>query len=308
MCIGGIFMTIENLHCFVALAKELNFTKAAQRSHITQAAMSRKISSIEDELGIRLLDRNRHTVSLTLAGQSLFEQIQPILEDYENTISRVQNIAHGVYDTVQVGIGIYEHQLLAPVMELFLKENPIAQINFVQYKYRELVEQFNRGNLDLIISSDQFFDLITVDNTEKFLIHNHPWDLALNKNNPLSQQNPISLSDLNTQNIITMYKNSVNTLTTMFRGRLQPTSADYVNSHETKLLLINANRGVGFIPEFVDVHAYPDIVTRHLTPYYRPRCFYAVIKKDSPNMCAHRLAEMLCEYYRPSLWMRNLTE
>lgn len=55
---GGIFMTIENLHCFVALAKELNFTKAAQRSHITQAAMSRKISSIEDELGIRLLDRN----------------------------------------------------------------------------------------------------------------------------------------------------------------------------------------------------------------------------------------------------------
>ena len=52
--LGGIFMTIENLHCFVALAKELNFTKAAQRSHITQAAMRRKISSIEDELGIRL--------------------------------------------------------------------------------------------------------------------------------------------------------------------------------------------------------------------------------------------------------------
>ena len=95
-------MTIENLHCFVALAKELNFTKAAQRSHITQAAMSRKISSIEDELGIRLLDRNHHTVSLTLAGQSLFEQIQPLLEDYENTISSVQNIARGVYDSVQV--------------------------------------------------------------------------------------------------------------------------------------------------------------------------------------------------------------
>ena len=110
-------------------------------------------------------------------------------------------------------------------MELFLKENPIAQINFVQYKYRELIEQFNRGNLDLIISSDQFFDLITVDNTEKFLIHNHPWDLALNKNNPLSQQNPISLSDLNTQNIITMYKQSVSALTTTFRGRFQPTSA-----------------------------------------------------------------------------------
>lgn len=306
--LGGIFMTIENLHCFVALAKELNFTKAAQRSHITQAAMSRKISSIEDELGIRLLDRNRHTVSLTLAGQSLFEQIQPILEDYENTISRVQNIAHGVYDTVQVGIGIYEHQLLAPVMELFLKENPIAQINFVQYKYRELVEQFNRGNLDLIISSDQYFDLITVDNTEKFLIHNNPWVLALNKNNPLSQHDSVNLSDLSTQNIITMYRNSVSALTTTFRGRFQPTSADYVNSHETKLLLVNANRGVGFIPEFVDVHAYPDIVTRNLTPYYRPRCFYAVIKKDSPNMCAHRLAEMLYEYYRPSLWMRNLSE
>ena len=301
-------MTIENLRCFVALAKELNFTKAAQRSHITQAAMSRKISSLEDELGIRLLDRNRHTVSLTLAGQYLFESIQTILEDYENTISRVQNIAHGVYDSVQVGIGIYEHQLLAPVMELFLKENPIAQINFVQYKYRELIEQFNRRNLDLIISSDQYFDLITVDNIEKILIHNHPWVLALNKNNPLSQQNSISLSSLSTQNIITMYRNSISALTTTFKGRFQPNSADYVNSHETKLLLINANRGVGFIPEFVDVHTYPGIVTRHLSPYYRPRCFYVIIRKDSPNICAHRLAELLCEYYRPSLWMRNLSE
>ena len=73
MCIGGIFMTIENLHCFVALSKELNVTKAAQRSHITQAAMSRKISSIEDELGIRLLDRNRKMLAKIneLVGVSL---------------------------------------------------------------------------------------------------------------------------------------------------------------------------------------------------------------------------------------------
>ena len=300
-------MTIENLNCFVILAEELSFTKAAQKAHITQAAMSRKISSIESELGVRLLNRNRHTVTLTPTGRELFTQIQPILEDYENTISRIQNISKGVFDIIQVGIGIYEHQLLFPVMQQFLKQNPISQINFIQLKYRELLEEFNRGHLDLIISSDQFFDMITINNIEKLLIHNQPWVLALNRNNPLAQSDPIAFSSLNTQNIITMNRNSLNTLAAIYKGRFQPASADYVNTHETKLLLINANRGVGFIPEFVDVSTYSEIVTRQITPYYRPRCFYVVMKKDNPNLYAHGLAQMLYEYYRPTIWMQELS-
>lgn len=298
-------MTIENLHCFLILAEALSFTKAAKKAHITQAAMSRKITSIEAELDVQLFNRNRHTVSLTPIGQELYDLVHPILEDYDHAVSRVQNLSKGIFDVVQVGIGIYEHQLLFPVMQHFLKKNPISQIHFLQFKYRELVEEFNRGHIDLIISSDQYFDMLTGDNLEKHLIHNRPWVLAVNKNNPLAKQSPIPLSSLDSQNIITMNRNSLSVLDSVYKGRFHPSSADYVNSHETKLLLINANRGVGFIPEFVDVSTYPEVVTCELVPYYRPRRFYAVLKKDNPNLCAHHLAQMLSSHYLPTLWLED---
>ncbi len=294
-------MTIENLRCFLLLADELSFTKAARKAHITQATMSRKINTIESELGIQLLNRSRHSVSLTPIGRELSELIHPILIDYDRAIARVQNLSKGVSDFVRVGIGLYEHQLFFPVMQKFLRKEAISEINFVQYKYRELVEEFNRGHLDMIVSSDQFFDLITVDDAEKILLHNRPWVLALNRNNPLAQNEIIDLSSLQTQNIITMNPNSLLTLTNCFKGHFRPSSADYVNSHETKLLLINADRGVGFLPAFVDVSTYPDIVTRPLTPVYRPRLFYAVYSKSNPNQYAHRLANVLHDYYLPML-------
>lgn len=299
-------MNIENLRCFLILAQELNFTRAARKAHITQAAMSRRISGIESELNVRLLDRDRHTVALTPTGRELFELLLPILEDYENAVSRIQNVSHGVFDLLRVGIGLYEHQLLFPVMQVFLKQSPIPQIHFVQLKYKELIEEFNHDHLDLVVSSDQYFDLLTVNKLDKFLIHNQPWDLAINRDNPLAQNNSVSLSSLNTQNIITMNKSSLGVLKDLYRGRFLPLSADYVNSHETKLLLINANRGVGFIPKFVDTSSYPQIVTRIITPYYRPRCFYVVIRKDHPSQYAHKLAHMLRDYYSPLLWMKEL--
>ena len=71
-------------------------------------------------------------------------------------------------------------------------------------------------------------------------------------------------------------------------------------------MLINAGRGVGFIPDFVDVSLYRDVVTRSLDPLYRPRKYYAICKKTNSNPYAHRLTQLLGDYYRASLWLQEL--
>ena len=55
-------MNLENMKCFISLAECLNFTKAADKEHITQTSMSRKISSLEEELNVRLFYRDNHSV------------------------------------------------------------------------------------------------------------------------------------------------------------------------------------------------------------------------------------------------------
>lgn len=299
-------MTIENLRCFVILAQELNFTRAAQKTHITQTAMSRKITSIENELSVQLFHRTHHQVGLTSAGQEFYYHVQSILADYDAAVLQTQNADKGQRNSVQIGVGIYEHALLSPVIQEFIQQYPVQKLNFVQFKYRELLDEFEHDRLDMMVTSDQFLHTIPQNDLDKFLLHDHPWGLALHRSNPLSKYETVEMDLLRDQNIITMNEGTISTVRSLFQQWFPLSSLDYVNSHETKLMLVNVDRGVGFIPTFANTARYPDIVIRKLNPPYRPRKFYAVIKKNNRNSSAHHLARMLDEYYRPHLWLREL--
>ena len=299
-------MTIDNLRCFVILAQELNFTRAAEKAHITQTAMSRKITSIENELSAQLFTRNHHQVGLTSAGQEFYNQVLPILEDYDMAVIRAQNMDRGLRDSIQIGVGVYEHALLVPVMEQFTGRYPVQKINCVQYKYRELLEEFERDRLDVIVTSDQFLHTVAKKDLEMVLLYDHAWVVAIHRDNPLAASDPVEMDLLYDQNIITMNEGSINVVRSAFHQWFPLSSLDYVNTHETKLMLVNANRGVGFIPTFVSVQSYPNVVTRQLSPPYRPRKYYAIIKRYNSNPYAHQLVGMLEEYYSSKLWIREL--
>lgn len=299
-------MTIENLRCFLILAECLNFSRAAEKAHVTQAAMSRRISSIEAQISVPLFVRNHHQVELTNAGQDFYNRIRPLIKAFDAAVIQAQNVDKGVTDVLRIGVGLYEHALLLPVIQEFVCRYPLPKLNFVQYKYRELLSEFDRGQLDLIVSSDQFFHTVSAQNQVRILLHDHPWNLILHKDNPLCADNPIRMEKLGGQNMITMHEGSINSVRGVFAERFPLSSIDYVNSHETKLLLVNANRGVGFLPSFVDVSSYPDLVTRSLLPPYRPRKFYAVFKEDTRSPYARCLAEMLDERYRQGLWLQEM--
>lgn len=76
-------MTIFQLECYYALAQSLNFTQTASQQYITQPALSRSISSLEKELGIKLVNRTTHTVSLTPAGRVFAEECRKIISTYQ---------------------------------------------------------------------------------------------------------------------------------------------------------------------------------------------------------------------------------
>lgn len=296
-------MTIENLQCFVILAQELNFTRAAERANISQTALSRKILSMEDELQVVLLLRDHHKVELTNAGREFYNKAVTILQEYKNTVIQTQNIHKGVRETIQIGFGVYEQILFRPVIRDFLKKYSVPRINCLQYKYRELLDEFMSDHIDLIITSDQFIHSVPRDDLELVLVHDHPWVAALSISNPLARADTIELDSLRNETIVTMHQGSVSAVRSGFRGMVPFRSIDYVNSFEAKLMLIDAGRGVGFIPRFVDVSQFENIVTREITPNYRPRRYYAIHKKNNSNPYTQILSDMLCKYYESKLWI-----
>jgi len=95
-------MTIFQLECFCALADSLNFTQTANAMFITQPALSRAISSLEQELQLTLLQRTTHSVTLTPAGKIFSSECHKMLKEFQRDYPRVEfKLLNGDYNDVE---------------------------------------------------------------------------------------------------------------------------------------------------------------------------------------------------------------
>jgi DNA-binding transcriptional LysR family regulator len=107
---SSLFMKLVRLRYFVALAEELNFTRAAAKLRIAQPALSRQIRTLENEVGAELLVRSGRAFKLTPAGEVLSEEGSIILAHYALATQRARDAANrGPIVKVGIGFGLAEH-------------------------------------------------------------------------------------------------------------------------------------------------------------------------------------------------------
>lgn len=95
---------LRQLRTFVAVAEELNFTRAAGRLHLAQQAVSKSVAQLEAELGVALLERTSHAVGLTAAGAALLDGAREVLAAADATFARAQAVGRGVSGTARIGV------------------------------------------------------------------------------------------------------------------------------------------------------------------------------------------------------------
>jgi acetyl esterase/lipase len=83
---------VRHLRAFVAVAEELNFSRAAERLYLSQPALSRQIRTLERLVGCELLRRSTHRVELTLAGDALLERARRLLADLDEAVAATQSV------------------------------------------------------------------------------------------------------------------------------------------------------------------------------------------------------------------------
>jgi DNA-binding transcriptional LysR family regulator len=95
---------LRQLRAFVAVAQELNFTRAAERLHLGQQAVSKSVRRLERELGVTLLERTTREVRLTPAGAALLDGAARALDAADAAVARAREVGRGTAGTVRVGV------------------------------------------------------------------------------------------------------------------------------------------------------------------------------------------------------------
>jgi DNA-binding transcriptional LysR family regulator len=118
-------MELRHLRYFVAVAEELNFSRAAQRLHIAQPALSNQIKALETELGVQLLERTRRIVRLTEAGKTLLADARPLLADAQTAELHARGAQKGKTGTIHIGYVLTTaNARLASIIKAFRQEYP----------------------------------------------------------------------------------------------------------------------------------------------------------------------------------------
>ncbi|WP_084342273.1 LysR family transcriptional regulator [Ectopseudomonas oleovorans] len=131
-------MDLRHLRCFIAVAEELHFARAAERLHIEQSPLSRAIKELEEDLGVRLFDRTTRSTRLTRAGQVFLEHVPRVFSALEQASNSIRAVAAGYQDQLRVALsdGITPPRLSAllaqcrqddPDIEIRLFEIPLSK-------------------------------------------------------------------------------------------------------------------------------------------------------------------------------------
>lgn len=141
---------LSQIRCFVAVAEELHFSRAAERLNMTQSPLSRQIQLLEHHVGTQLVDRTSRSVRLTAAGKSFFPEAARILRMADEAASTARRVAKGEQGTLAIGFTASFGYALVPDFVRSLRERSPG----ISLTLRELVtdaqlEALGSGQIDI---------------------------------------------------------------------------------------------------------------------------------------------------------------
>lgn len=143
-------MELRHLKYFLMVAEELNFTKAADRLCISQPPLSRQIKELEQELGVRLFERNNKRVMLTDAGRYFEEEVKKLLLSLDRITLKTQKIAENTSGEFKIGyISSTFSQTISELIQHLTQQYPYVSFKLYEVSSTQQVVALEQGKLDL---------------------------------------------------------------------------------------------------------------------------------------------------------------
>ena len=194
-------MELRVLNYFLAVAREENFTKAANMLHVTQPTLSRQIADLEQELGVKLFVRSNYNIVLTEDGMILKRSAQEILSLDDKTKRDFIKKEEALSGTISIGSGEFRStEYLAKIIAEFRKKYPNVKYEIYSGNATNIRDYIERGFLDMGLMSEPV-------DMRKYNFVNMPvkeqWGVFATSDSSLAEKESIRPEDLAGMSVVT---------------------------------------------------------------------------------------------------------
>ena len=194
-------MELRHIRYFLAVAAELNFTRAAQKLCIAQPPLSRQIQDLEEELGVKLFERKPHALQLTEEGALFKQYATQVLDLINKSTEDIRERKRGLQGTLYLAsVEGHAPRLYAEWIAAFHSLHPHVQYNLWNGNSDDVVNRVMNGLCDLAIIMEPH----NAEGVESIPVYQEPWVAIIPADNPLAKQKEatVNLADLTPYELI----------------------------------------------------------------------------------------------------------
>lgn len=293
--LGGEVM-IKQIKYFQTVVRCSSFTEAAEECYISQSAISQQIQALENELGVKLINRQGRKFSLTPAGEHFYNKSLILTADFEKICNETKHIAVNEGKHLRVGyLKCYGGQEFQHAIAEFSTIYPDISIHIINGNHEELYDLLRNGGVDLVLNDQRraFSDVYV-----NFELVTSTFYIEISSSNPISHFENINVDDLKDISCILIASQNQQDIERTYYRDTVGFSENFLfadNLEEARLMVLG---GKGFMPieggekpaQYGSILCrIPLCVNNH--PIHRKYC--AFWKPDNPNQYIDEFAKIL---------------
>jgi DNA-binding transcriptional LysR family regulator len=256
-------MELRQIRSFLSIAETLHFGRTAELIHLSQPALSLQIRALEEEVGVRLFERNRRKTTLTAAGFAFRDDAVRALSQLEQAIRGARLAANGKLGLLRIGfISTAGSEIVPNIFRQFRELNPEVEVSLRAITTADQVQMLETGSLDvgflrLPIGGHSALDVVTV--------HREPFVLVVPTSHKLAERKRVRLSEVSGEDFV-MYERKYapgfhDVIFGMLRdARIVPNVSQTGAEISTLISLVDAHMGIAVLPASAVKHSVASVI------------------------------------------------
>ncbi|MDO5541504.1 MAG: LysR family transcriptional regulator [Eubacteriales bacterium] len=237
---------IKQIRYFQAVVRCGSFTEAAEECFISQSAISQQIQALENDLGVKLLNREKRKFSLTPAGEYFYQKSLVLIADFESLCHETVRIANKDHAELRIGyLRCYGGQEFRLAVADFSEKYPDVSVQIINGNHEDLYDALRNGGVDLILNDQR---RAFSDEYVNFILTTSECYIEIAARNPLASLESIETDDLKNVPCILIASPEQQDNERIYYQEIVGIKGDFLfaeNLEEARLLVIG---GKGFMP------------------------------------------------------------